>query len=108
MLDFLLYPKVVRILQGIISRLLSNFSTLLFVSYPILFMPHLQENVYERVYLHFESSSIIDEIWAKFDNIKFGKALLTLPLTESRQVQITVTRLGKKFIRSRMLDNVLT
>eukprot|EP01126_Amoeba_proteus_P053370 TRINITY_DN64_c1_g3_i1.p1 TRINITY_DN64_c1_g3~~TRINITY_DN64_c1_g3_i1.p1 ORF type:complete len:124 (-),score=1.21 TRINITY_DN64_c1_g3_i1:460-831(-) len=59
-LDFIFYPKVIRTIQVLLSF-------------------QLQENVYERIKLHYESSLIIDEIWSQFNIVRFDKAYLTPP-----------------------------
>eukprot|EP01126_Amoeba_proteus_P037557 TRINITY_DN3879_c0_g1_i1.p1 TRINITY_DN3879_c0_g1~~TRINITY_DN3879_c0_g1_i1.p1 ORF type:complete len:138 (+),score=8.57 TRINITY_DN3879_c0_g1_i1:120-533(+) len=77
-LDFLFYSKVIKTFQDTIFHLPSNFSMFLFVIYLVLSLLWLQENVFKCVRLHFDSSELVDEIWSKFDNVKFDKAFLTL------------------------------
>eukprot|EP01126_Amoeba_proteus_P053364 TRINITY_DN64_c0_g2_i2.p2 TRINITY_DN64_c0_g2~~TRINITY_DN64_c0_g2_i2.p2 ORF type:complete len:101 (-),score=0.34 TRINITY_DN64_c0_g2_i2:707-1009(-) len=75
------------------SCLPANFVSLPFATYPALSSLRLQENVYERIRLYYESSSIVEEIWSQFNIVRFGKAYLTSPLSD---IQIAVFRPKKK------------
>eukprot|EP01126_Amoeba_proteus_P032158 TRINITY_DN3141_c0_g1_i11.p1 TRINITY_DN3141_c0_g1~~TRINITY_DN3141_c0_g1_i11.p1 ORF type:complete len:170 (-),score=15.22 TRINITY_DN3141_c0_g1_i11:711-1220(-) len=82
-LDFSLHPKVIQTTHSVQTRPPADFVTTLFTSFP--------------------------NIWTKFQNIKYGKAIITFTDSSRIQIQVSVTYPKKKVVSSKMMfDNIST